>query len=291
MLLPLLVVLAAAPKVDPRLVGSWQLNGQPFVTLNANGKGVMEDGAITWGADGATLVIIDEDGEAERLPFTLAGEQLTVKSEGAALTLTRGGAAVKKAGAIARAAEKAQAKGGDADEEALAEAQAWMAKQQGGQVQVRGPGTQVDTGPGGVQVRGPGTQVQAGPGGVQVRTGQAAPAPQRAGNDQLSRLLLSSNWCWLRYANGNSYTQKVHFSPDGTWQDFSESDIYASNQYATAQATGNRQGGGQWAVRNGQLFLSSPESPQLAPMPLTITQNSNGYPIINADGREYSQCN
>jgi hypothetical protein len=277
MLLPLLLVLAAAPKADPRLVGSWQLNGQPFVTLNANGKGTMEDGPITWGVDGATLVIIDEDGEAERLPFTLAGEQLTVKSEGMPLTLSRGGAAVKKAGAVARAAEKAQAKGDDADAEALAEAQAWLVKQQGGQVQVRGPGT----------------QVQAGPAGVQVRTGQAAPAPQRAGNDQLSRLLLSSNWCWLRYSNGNSYTQKVHFSPDGTWQDFSESDIYSNNQYTqtTAQLTGNRQGGGQWAVRNGQLFLSTPESPQLAPVPLTITQNSNGYPIINADGREYSQCN
>jgi hypothetical protein len=120
-----------------------------------------------------------------------------------------------------------------------------------------------------------------------------APAPQTAGGDQLSRLLLSSNWCWLRYSNGNSYTQKVHFNANGTWEDFSESDISANNVYAgtTAQATGNRTSGGQWAVKGGQLYLSSPDSPQLEPVPLTVTRNSNGYPIINADGREYSMCN
>ncbi len=262
-----LLVLAAAPKADPRLVGSWQLNGQPFVTLNANGSGVMEDGPISWKVDGATLIIVDEDGEAERLPFQLAGEQLTVRAEGVSLTLARGGAAVKKAGAVRRAAEKAR--GGDAEAEALGEAQAWLAKQPG-----RGAGAQV--------------QAQVGPAGT-----QAAPAPQRAGNDQLSRLLLSSNWCWLRYSNGNSYTQKVRFGPDGTWQDFSESDIYVNNQYAqtTAQATGNRQSGGQWAVKNGQLYLSSQESPQLEPVALSVAYNSNGYPIITADGKEYSQCN
>jgi len=37
--------------------------------------------------------------------------------------------------------------------------------------------------------------------------------------------------------------------------------------------------------------MSSPEEPALAPVPLQVTQNSNGYPIITADGKEYSSCN
>lgn len=102
------------------------------------------------------------------------------------------------------------------------------------------------------------------------------------------------NEAWMKlisHASGNTYTQKVHFSPNGTWQDFSESDIYVSNSIGTAEATNNRAAGGQWAVRNGQLWLSSQDSPQLQPVPLSITRNSNGSPIITADGREYSMCN
>jgi hypothetical protein len=49
---------------------------------------------------------------------------------------------------------------------------------------------------------------------------------------------------------------------------------------------------GQWAVKGGQLYMSDPpETPQLVAVPLQVTRNSNGYPILTADGKEYSQCN
>lgn len=229
-----LLVLAAAPKVDARLVGTWHLNGQRFVKLSADGGGEMEGERITWRVEGKTLVIKDEDGETERLPFELKDGVLTVRSEGATLTLT-------KSASVPRAAAG-------------------------------------DLAP------------PAATGRPQPQPREQAPAP--GGNDQLSRLLLSSSWCWIRYASGNSYTQKVRFSPNGSWQDFSESDISVNNQYAqvTAQATGNRQGGGRWAVRGGQFFLSEGDGP-LEPVPLSVSYNSNGYPLITADGREYSQCN
>lgn len=251
-----LLILAAAPKQDPKLVGTWRMNGESFMTLNANGTGVMEGDSIKWKSDGAKLTITDEDGEAETIGYSFQGETLNINMGGMSLPLTRGGAPVKKE---ARAKNEA----GDDDAAALAMAQQWMAQQQQGQ-QPTGP-------------------QQPGP--------KKGAAPQAAGNDQLSRLLLSSNWCWLRYSNGNSYTQKVHFNANGTWQDFSESDIYSNNYGTVAQATGNRTNGGQWAVKNGQFYLSSPENPQLMPVPLSITRNSNGYPIITADGREYSMCN
>lgn len=251
-----LLLIAAAPKTDARLVGTWKLNGEPFITLNANGAGAMEGDAIKWKADGATLTITDEDGEAEKLPYQVQGETLTITMGGLPLALQRGGAPVAKT-------SKTQRNDDDDDAAALAMAQQWAAQQ---------------------------GQQPAPKKGQPAQPGQGA-QPQAAGNDQLSRLLLSSNWCWLRYSNGNSYTQKVHFNANGTWQDFSESDIYSNNYGTVAQATGNRTNGGQWQVKNGQLWLSSPENPQLQPIPLTVTRNSNGYPIINADGREYSMCN
>jgi hypothetical protein len=254
-----LLVLAAAPKLDARLVGTWQVGGESFMTLNANGTGVMEGDAIKWKTDGATLVITDEDGEADKVSYRLDGDALTITMGGMPMQLTRGGKAVKKVTQARRDDD------GDDDAAAMALAQQFLAQQQAQQGQ-------------------PGAPAKGRP--------QSGAQPQAAGNDQLSRLLLSSNWCWLRYSNGNSYTQKVHFNANGTWQDFSESDIY-SNNYGTsiAQATSNRTNGGQWAVKNGQFYLSSPENPQLVPVPLTITRNSNGYPIINAEGREYSMCN
>ncbi len=83
----------------------------------------------------------------------------------------------------------------------------------------------------------------------------------------------------------------MHFSANGTWSDLSESDIHVNNSIGIAEATSDRQSGGQWVVRGGQLLMSNPpETPQLTPLPLTITRNSNGYPILNSNGREYSQC-
>lgn len=259
-----LLVLAAAPKVDARVVGTWNLEGQPFLTLKDNGTGVMEGDGLKWRAEGGALFITDEDGETDKVPYRVDGDALSLTVGGMPLSLKRGGKAVAKASKLQRAAEKAQ--GDEDDAAAMALAQAWLQQQQQGQQQQQ--------------------PMQRGGGQPQQRA-------QPAGNDQLSRLLLSSNWCWLRYSNGNSYTQKVHFEPNGTWQDFSESDIYVNNQYAqtVSQATGNRSGGGQWQVRGGQLWLSSSDSPQLAPVELSVTRNSNGSPIINADGREYYMCN
>ncbi|MFT3711782.1 MAG: hypothetical protein QM817_29440 [Archangium sp.] len=260
-----LIILAAAPKVDPKLVGTWQLAGESFMTLNANGGGVMEGDSIKWKTDGATLTIIDPDGEAEQLGYKVDGDALTITMGGMPMQLRRGGAPMKTGGR-----KDAQKEPSEDDAALIAAAQQWIAQQQ--QMQGQGQGQQ------GQQPMQKGKQ----PGVAQ---------PQPAGNDQLSRLLLSSNWCWLRYSNGNSYTQKVHFNANGTWSDNSESDIYSNNYGTVAQATGNRTNGGQWAVKGGQFYLSSPENPQLVPVPLNITRNSNGYPIITANGREYSMCN
>ncbi|MFT3706880.1 MAG: hypothetical protein QM817_04355 [Archangium sp.] len=211
------------------LSGTWLLNGQPFLSLEASGTGTMEGDAFTWRQEGNALVIATQSGLNERVAFQLAGDLLVLQMGGFPLQLSRDGSTP------------------------------------------RGPAAAVAA------------PVAAVPSAV----------PSAAGNDELSTLLMSSNWCWLRYSNGNSYTQKLHFAPDGTWRDFSENDIYSRNVHlgSTAHLTGNHQGTGQWRVQNGQLHMSSAETGgQLVTVPLRITRNSNGYPIIHVGDREYCMC-
>lgn len=277
----LLVLLAlGAGKLDPSLVGTWTLAGQPLVTLNANGTGVMEEGKLEWSVEGKTLVIRDDEGGVEHAPYQLAGDSLTLTLGGIPMQLTRAGRGVKveKASKLSRAANKQSE--ADADAEAMAEAQKWLAQQQGGNGQVGGR---------------EGVNVAAGQQGMNVQVGgQQGVRAQPAGNDQLSRLLLSSAWCWLKYASGNTYQERIVFSANGTWSSNKESEIYGRNDYAgtSAHSVANSGSGGQWVVKGGQLYMSNPpETPQLVPLPLQVTRNSNGYPILNAEGREYSSCN
>jgi hypothetical protein len=37
--------------------------------------------------------------------------------------------------------------------------------------------------------------------------------------------------------------------------------------------------------------MLSQDGAQWAPQALQVTRNSNGYPILNSGGKEYSQCN
>lgn len=222
-----LALLLAAPKQDPKLVGSWTLAGSPFMTLNANGTGSMDQAPVKWHTEGNVLVVTDGQGGSDRVQYGWSGELLTLSMSGIPLQLVRAGKIAPSAPASAPA-----------------------------------PATR-------------------------------APA-SKAGGDQLSKLLVSSNWCHLRYSNGNSYQQKVHFGQDGRWQDFSEGSIHSNSQYTgtIASSVSNSQSGGQWTVKGGQLYMSfPPQTPDLRLVPLTVVRNSNGWPILTADGKEYSMCN
>jgi len=118
-------------------------------------------------------------------------------------------------------------------------------------------------------------------------------APPSAGNDQLSQLLRSSAWCSFTYnkVSGASHTSRVQFFRDGTWSRGARGETYSSGYGGTYAGQTNTGDGGQWQVRGGQLWMSNPpEAPQLAPLDLRISRNTNGHPILSADGKEYSQC-
>jgi hypothetical protein len=144
----------------------------------------------------------------------------------------------------------------------------------------------------------PGGMAAAGPGGAPPASsapggGMAGSSPQ---DQQIARLLLSSKWCHFSFSgtsdntgSGSQYTETVLFSPDGTVRVLTGSESYYSGSAGSVAGQG---GGGQmyrWRVESGVLHLSA-DGAQWQPLPLQIAQNSNGYPIVTAGGKEYSQC-
>jgi hypothetical protein len=149
---------------------------------------------------------------------------------------------------------------------------------------------------------------------VLSRAGSAAaaadPAPPPSGgsvgggpqDQQLAQLLLSSPWCSLTYSqtSGRSSTIRSVFTPDGLLSVSTNSEGGTVNQHGggmvalggggTGSVYSQQAGATQarWTIQGGLLYLDFGQGPQ--PQMLQITRNSNGYPIITADGREYSQC-
>ena len=124
----------------------------------------------------------------------------------------------------------------------------------------------------------------------------AAPAPaiaKPAGNDEISKLLLSSPWCTFSFnkTTGYSSSTRYQFFENGTIQVGGQSEGYSSGYGGSMASQSNSSSTIRWEVRKGQLFLASPESNgQFVAAPFEHYKNSSGYPILKANGTEYSQC-
>jgi hypothetical protein len=160
--------------------------------------------------------------------------------------------------------------------------------------------------------QGYGQQPQPGYGQAQPAAAAAPPAaicpavqaqPGTA-DAQMVQLFTQTAWCHFSYSGtsggGTERNERVVMTMDGRIVSGSKSESsYSgtnSNQYgdqtqawgtASANAGGDQ---GCWKVLNGQLQLSSDGASWQA-VPTQVTQNSNGYPIVNAGGKEYSSCN
>ena len=122
--------------------------------------------------------------------------------------------------------------------------------------------------------------------------GERAPSA-KGGADPLEQLLLSSAWCSFKYNQytGTSNTTRYQFFSNGTYSNSARGETYNTGRYGTVAGQHDSGGAGRWAVRNGLLYVSNPpEQPDLQPARVTVTRNSSGYPILNADGVEYSMC-
>jgi hypothetical protein len=103
-------------------------------------------------------------------------------------------------------------------------------------------------------------------------------------------LLLSSAWCTFKYnkVSGYSNSKRVTFNPNGMWFVGSRGEGGSSGRYGSIASQSDASGGGRWKVERGELFMS--EGGQLEHVQTLVKRNNNGYPVIVADGIEYSQC-
>ena len=130
------------------------------------------------------------------------------------------------------------------------------------------------------------------------RTVPPAPGGGTAQDQQLRQLLLSSPWCSFSYSqtSGSTHTSRSVFYADGrlavnTNYEGGTVNSAGGGNVGTGSVATQSQGGDlmQWQVQGGQLYLNTGQGMQ--PYPMAVSRNSNGYPIITAGGKEYSQCN
>ena len=122
------------------------------------------------------------------------------------------------------------------------------------------------------------------------------PAPaQTAGNAQdveARQLLTSSAWCAFSYSkfSGTTSTRKVIFQPNGILMIFDGAETYSSGYGGTHAGQSARSGSMRWKLRNLRLYIDQGDGTGFRDANLTAEKNSSGWPILHADGREYSMC-
>lgn len=119
-----------------------------------------------------------------------------------------------------------------------------------------------------------------------------------AQDQQLSRLFLSSAWCTFSYSGSRTYTggtagrstsKRTVFSADGLMQQSTSSEMTNSGSSGNVWGSNANTETYRWRVQNGALMLAA-DGAQWQAVRIEVTRNSNGYPIIKADGIEYYQC-
>jgi hypothetical protein len=122
--------------------------------------------------------------------------------------------------------------------------------------------------------------------------GQGQPASGRGiPKDQLTALLMSSPWCYFSYnqISGASHQERIVFGAGGLWSSGKRGETYSRGAGGTVAGQKDSRGGGRWLVSGGKLLMSEGEAP-MQDTGLTVSRNSNGYPVLHSGKKEYSQC-
>ena len=104
-------------------------------------------------------------------------------------------------------------------------------------------------------------------------------------------LLTSGCWCSFKYSQvtGYSNTKKYCFNGNGTCSMGGRGEGYSSGGGGTFASQQDSGGSCRWKVTGGELYMADPGE-DLAMVQTLVKTNSNGSPIIVADGVEYAQC-
>lgn len=107
----------------------------------------------------------------------------------------------------------------------------------------------------------------------------------------LAQLLTSSAWCTFKYSQvtGYSNSTRYRFNRNGSYSMGSRGEGYSSGGGGTFASQSDKGSGGRWKVEGEQLSMSE-DGVEWETVTTRVKSNSNGSPIIVADGVEYSQC-
>jgi hypothetical protein len=247
-----LAPLAASAQTPKQLVGRYQMeaSADDVMELRADGTATMAGEETRWSAKGGMLTI-----GPDNVPYRLTDGRLLLQMGQTEFAWRKLGATSKGSSPLQRAASRAQ------------------------------------QAPGAVEPQDdPGSMAPPPPPARGAR--QHAPAPGGGSQDDrnLRQLLTRSAWCAFSYnqVSGTSTKQRVAFAPDGTASVNGGAETY--NSGANGSYAGQSENGGtvRWKVENARLFMDQGQG--FGDVGLTIQKNSNGYPILKADGREYMMC-
>ncbi len=122
-----------------------------------------------------------------------------------------------------------------------------------------------------------------------------ASAGQNSGNPQdaqARQVLTGSAWCSFTYnkVSGTSTTRKVVFRLDGVMTINGGAETYSSGYGGTYGGQSSSGGMMLWKVENLRLLIDQRNGTGFQDIGLTTSKNSNGYPVLHAEGREYTMC-
>lgn len=105
-------------------------------------------------------------------------------------------------------------------------------------------------------------------------------------------LLLSGACCSFSYnkISGTSKTARARFYANGSYDLGKQRESQSNGQWGSVYGQSGGSSGGRWQMQGGELYMGEGGGP-LAPAQTQLKRNSNGYPIIVADGVAYMRCN
>jgi len=119
-----------------------------------------------------------------------------------------------------------------------------------------------------------------------------APTAAATGADgQIRQFLMANAWCSFSYnqRSGTTSSARIVFHDNGTVMQSSNRETYSSGPAGSVAGQYGDGDRGYWKAENGMLHMSR-DNVNWQPMPLQVTRNSNGSPIVKSGGVEYMVC-
>ncbi len=129
-----------------------------------------------------------------------------------------------------------------------------------------------------------------------ARGGSGGPTARTAEERQIAQLLVSHEWCTMTYSgvvgstSGTTRYERLIFRRDGTGTRRESSESYTSTEAGIAGGQGSRGYAVLWRLDGSVLVSSGDGGASWVRTPMRFSRNSNGYPIITANGKDYAIC-